>query len=215
MLPQVVIRLPEQEVGSCAGTMLALGSLSSTPMYPLACMVLPENPGCWGAGGGQGRRVSSRPWFNLARQQPQPLQQFAAAARVSLDVGALTSSPTPSPTTLPSIPRVPADSAAHATLGRRHGPADTAGGAGALGPGLGSGPGSTEPRRVRVRVRLAHAELASCADGPAWDGGTCLALSGEHSGCAKRHWVLIGTPRICMYREDLIHICHMPLRFYP
>ena len=30
----------------------------------------------------------------------------------------------------------------------------------------------------RVRVRLAHAELASCVDGLAWDGGTCLALSG-------------------------------------
>ena len=127
--------------------------------------------------------MSSRPWFNLARQQPQPLQQFSAVARISLYVRAPDPSPTPSPITLHSLLKNTTASVACGTLGRRCGPAGAADGAEAMALGLGSGSDTTEPRRVRVR--LAHAELASCADGPAWDGGTCLALSGGRSGCAE------------------------------
>ncbi|KAK9845515.1 hypothetical protein WJX81_008418 [Elliptochloris bilobata] len=117
----------------------------------------------------EGRCVSARPWFNLARQQPQPLHQRCAAVRISL--GAHNPDSNSQPTTVPAL------YGTNETRGRRYGPADSGVGKEALGVGLwlGRNSGISE----RVRVSLAHAEMAACTEGPAWDGGTHLALSGR------------------------------------
>jgi len=142
---------------------------------------------------GQGCCVSGAPWFNLARQQPQPLQQTAAAVRLELAAGGgrgLSSSASRNPVhavnpdmALP--PRLPApDEGWRPPAGLRGGPVILTGGDTVSGRSSG---GSSVRARAQsgsegsVRVSLAHAELAACTDGPAWDGGTTLVLSGARA----------------------------------
>ena len=159
----------------------------------------------------QGRCVSAAPWFNLARQQLQPLQQHAVVACVRLlgETPPGAASAASSSRDIPSATRVASEGAAGggtcggeaqkalrsrrqadgATAGGARGvsegtPAGGAGGGDALGaPGSGHREGA---RGGRARVWLAHAELAACAAGPAWEGGTSLALSGGQVGAVRK-----------------------------
>lgn len=158
----------------------------------------------------QGRCVSAAPWFNLARQQLQPLQQHAVVACVRLlgETPSGAASAASSSRDIPLGTRVASEGAAGGGTGggealktlrsgrqavgatvdvvrgvSKGSPDGGAGGGDALGaPGSGREGAGGE----RARVWLAHAELAACAAGPAWDGGTSLTLSGGQVGAVRK-----------------------------